>query len=416
MQKKPGFFYGWVIAIIAFLNLFVWSGCGFYGFSLFVPSLQAEFGWGRGPLLMCVTLFSVIGALGSPVVGRLVDKIGAKMVMVVGAIAFGLGFIVAATTNSLWQLYAGYVLIGFASAGIGSVPSAKVVSAWFKRKRGTAIGIMGAGVGAGGFVLVPIIGGFVIPHFGWRMAFVFMAVVAWIIIPAILAFIRMAPDPAKGQFVDGDASASKAAGGPPPGLTPTQAYRTAAFWLIAFTFAVLSFAMAGILMNMVPNFVDQGVNMAVAAGALGLVGLFSAIMKFVFGWLCDVIPAHVATAIGLGFQLAAIALLITIGPSSPIWMMYAFAILMGTAAGQWLPTMAVITSRSFGLANYGTIFGIITMFQMGGAAGGPPIMGAMFDATGSYKLAFIIALGLSVLSVVSVLMIRKPQAMKDLEP
>jgi MFS family permease len=450
---KTKIFYGWWITVIAFLNLFVWAGFGFYGFSVFVPSLQAEFGWGRGPINVCLTLFALIGALGSPVIGRLVDRTGAKKVMAVSTVFFGIGFVIAATTDSLIQLYIGYVIIGFASAGIGSIPSAKIISRWFIRHRGRAMGIMGAGIGAGGFVLAPLIGGYIIPAFGWQAAFMSMAVGTWLLIPVILTVVKSSPaekglralgdEEAEGPAAAGKVAAGAsgtAAGGPTAGsgtepavagqaaagigvpaevagttrqdegLTLSQAYKTPAFWLIVFTYAVCNFSMAGAVMNMVPYFVDIGLDMKAAAGALSLVGLFSMVNKLVFGWLCDVMNAKFAAAVGLIIETAALALLITIDAGSSMWMLYLFAILIGTAAGQWLPTMAMITSQSFGTAHYGAIFGVITFFQLGGTALGPPFMGSMYDFFGNYRLAFTIGTVLAASCVIAVLLVRKPVA------
>ena len=106
--RNPRFFYGYWIVLVAFFCALVHAGCGFYAFSLFVTPLESEFGWGRGEIMLALTLFFFISGLSAPVIGRLVDRYGSKIVMSTGALVTGIGFILASRVNSLWLFYVGH--------------------------------------------------------------------------------------------------------------------------------------------------------------------------------------------------------------------------------------------------------------------------------------------------------------------
>jgi len=148
-----------------------------------------------------------------------------------------------------------------------------------------------------------------------------------------------------------------------------------------------------------------------AATALGPIGLGSLIGKFIFGWLCDQIPPKYACAIGCGFMLAGAFIIKNIGPTSPPTIIWIYAVIMGLGIGSWLPTSSLLTSTNFGLGSYGAIWGLINGFHGIVAALGPMVMGYIYDTTGTYNLAFNIALVLLATSVVTILLVRRPKSL-----
>ncbi len=143
--------------------------------------------------------------------------------------------------------------------------------------------------------------------------------------------------------------------------------------------------------------------------ALGTVGLGSAIGKFGFGWLCAQIKAKYACCIGFGLQLAGIIILMSIGPASPPAVIWLYAIVMGLGVGSWLPTMSMLVSTSFGLAYYGTIWGLVSGIQCLGTAAGPLIAGYSYEITNSYHPAFIVSLVFYAVAIPAVLLVRRPK-------
>ncbi len=412
--RKPKFFYGYWIVAVAFLCMFIYAGAGYYAFSLFYKPLQAEFGWGRGTISIAFTIYFVIQALASPFIGRLVDRYGAKKFIIMGAIVSGLGFLWLTFIQDLFSFYGAYVVIGLGGTAMGQVPTTQIVSKWFAKRRGLAVGIMSSGIGIGAFVLAPIVGAYLIPSFGWRASYLTLAWLFWIlIIPTALLLVKerpadigLYPDGAEApETVAESTMISQAA----EGWTLSMTLKTSAFWLIALAFTTANFSHTSAILHQVNHLTDIGFPVAMASIALGAVGFGSAIGKFVFGWLCDRITARYAATLSFILQLAAVIPLILLKPSSPLAMIWLYAILMGVGAGGWLPTMSMVISSTFGLASYGAIFGVVSLAQSLGDAFGPLVAGQMFDAMQTYFWVFIMLLVLFVVAISSMLAVRRPK-------
>ena len=412
LPQKHKVFYGYWIVAAAFLCVFIETGCGFYAFSLFVKSLQADLGWGRGEIMAGFTMFILVEGMAAPFIGRLVDHYGVKRVVAIGGLVTGLGLVLVSQTNNLWYFYLSYIVIGVGLVAIGTVPATTVVSNWFKRKRGLAIGIMSSGIGAGGFAIAPLIGGYLIPSFGWRASYLALALLTWVVIIP-LALLVMKTKPADmGLYPDGAeapeaVNVTAASPSAPQGLTPRMALTTSAFWLIVISFLLSNFSHVGVIQSQVPHLDDIGFPVATAATALGAVALGSAVGKFGFGWLCDRIAAEYACAIGLILEMVSIIILIRVEPASPVAIIWLYAITMGLGVGNWLPTSSMLTSTNFGLANYGAIFGVVTLFIYIGTATGPLMAGYMYDAMNTYHWAFIIFVALYVITIPAILALRR---------
>ena len=412
LPRRPRVFYGYWLVLVTFLFNFMAIGFGSYAFSLFVTPLQDVFGWGRGQIMAGFTIFFVTMGATCPVVGRFVDRYGARPVIPVGAVVMGVGFVLVSQMSQLSLFYLGYVLVGAGAAGMGQVPSSAVVSNWFKKRRGTAIGLMAAGVGAGG-VLAPAIG-FIIENHGWRSAYLSMAIVIWAVaIPLGVLVVRTRPSE-MGLYPDG-------AGGPPDvapgaatpvadvsGFTLRQAARTPVLWLIAVSFLFGSFSSMGLVQAPVPFLQDIGYPMQTAAAALGAIGIGSGLGKVFFGWLCDKILPKYAWAIGQGFMAASVAILLNIHADSPIALIWAYGLVLGLGVGAWLPTLSMLASTSFGLAFYGAVFGALSLAPSIGAATGPFFAGLMYDATGTYYWAFVTFAAMFVVGIPLILLVKKP--------
>jgi len=369
--------------------------------------------------MTALTVYFLTSGLSSPFVGRIIDRIGATRVMAAGALLAGTGFILLSMVSELWQFYCCYLATGLGMAATGMIATTTVISNWFKKRRGTAIGIMSAGLGAGGLVLAPIIGGYLIPELGWRLAYRVLAGLIWALIPLTLLVIKTRPSDMglhpDGQLPSEVNTAESIPSNSLTGLSMKTALTTPTFWLLAVSFLAHGFSEISVLQNQVPYLNDTGFQMATAAGVLGGVGLFSTIGKFAFGWLCDRLNAKYVCAIGLGFQLTGTLVLMNIGPESPVVLLWLYAVIIGLGVGSWLPTMSMLVSANFGLIAYGAIFGVISLNQSTGGAIGPLLGGYMYDATGTYQQIFIMWLAAYGLSLLTVLLVRRPSALSNMQ-
>jgi len=410
--RRPRVFYGYWLVLVTFFFNFMAIGCGSFAFSLFVTPLQGAFGWGRGQIMAGFTIFFVTMGVTSPVVGRFVDRYGARQVIPMGAVVMGLGFVVVSQLNHLYLFYLGYVLVGAGAAGMGQVPSSAVVSNWFKKRRGTAIGLMAAGVGAGG-VLAPAVG-FIIENHGWRNAYLSMAILIWVVVIPLGALVVRTRPSEMGLYPDGEVMPRKNAGvaaavADEHGFTLRQAMATLPFWLIAVSFLFGNFSNMGLVQAPVPFLQDIGYPMQTAAVALGAIGIGSGLGKVFFGWLCDKILPKYAWAIGQGLMASSVLILLNIRADSPTALIWAYSLLLGLGVGSWLPTLSILASSHFGLVFYGSIFGALNLAQSLGTATGPFFAGLMYDATGTYYWAFIVFAAMFAVGIPLILLVRRPK-------
>jgi MFS family permease len=407
--RKPRIFYGYWLVFVTFVLLFLVIGCGSFAFSLFVTPLQQELGWGRGQIMAGFTIFFVTMGVVSPLVGRLVDRYGARPVIPVGAVVMGLGFVVVSRMSDLYLFYLGYVLIGMGGAGMGQVPCSAIVSHWFKKRRGTAIGFMAAGVGAGG-VLAPLISN-IISDQGFRAAYFAMAVIIWVVVIPLGAIVVRTRPSEMGMYPDGEripTGALNVTAAAVPGISLRTAMGTRTFWLIVISFITGCFASMGLTQAPVPHLQDIGFPIQTAAAGLSAIGIGSAIGKIGFGWLCDKMQPSRAWALGQAMMAASVLILLSIDAQSSVALIWAYSLLVGLGMGAWLPTLSILTSRNFGLAFYGAIFGALNLAQSMGTATGPFFAGLMYDATGTYYWAFIVFGLMFLIGIPVILLVKKP--------
>ncbi len=398
-----------LILVNAFLLMFIWSGVGYYAFSLFVNPLQGAFGWERSAVMAAFTVIYLLSGLLSPLAGAAVHRWGAKKIIVGSALAFGAGLIGLSTVSSLWQFYLYSGLMGLGLPGIGPIPASTVVTQRFHHRRGHAIGIMSAGIGLGGLALSPLIGSLLIPVYGWRAAYIILGGFSWLAtIP--VTFLALRPDwlPAAPDSTQGIQPQPQAAG-----ITLRQAFAASAFWLIAAVVFLQQISLAGAIQNQVPYLNDLGFPVALTALCLGLVGLMSATGNNLFGWLCDRMRANRACVAGMALQVAGILILVSLTPASPGWLALAGAVVIGLGAGGWLPTMSMMVSENLGAREYARIFGAVSFSQSLGTAFGPLLTSLAFDRIGDYRVAFICLLGLYLVAAPAALLVRRMYAAQD---
>jgi len=412
-NEKP--FYGYWVLLAVIAGVFIYAGCGLYAFSFFVKPIQAEMNWDRSSIVLGYTIWSLSLGLVSPFVGRLVDRFGGRWFFTLGAVTTGLGFTILSNMHSVTIYWIAYAVVGIGMAALGQVPASAVVSHWFVKRRGLAIGIMSAAVGIGGLIVSPILGGLIIPSFGWRQAYFYMGLFACILVLPLSIFVIRNKPVEKGLHPDGIASIENImkTHSETQGLSLAKALVTPAFWLIAACFLMSQLAQNGVMQTHVLYLSDLGFSATLTASMMGVIGMMSAAGKFSFGWLCDILKAKYTLAIGLALQLGGILLLLNIKTASPLSVVWVYSIIWGFGIGSWLPTMSMLVSSNFGLAGYSAIFGVMSLMNGLGSAFGPLLSSYVFDTTGVYRLAFIIFLVLFAISIPLILCVRKPKTDVD---
>ena len=249
---------------------------------------------------------------------------------------------------------------------------------------------MSTGIGFGGLVFSPLIGGMVIPSMGWRAGYLGISVLITTLIPLILVVIKPGPLLQSGVSTSHVTERYDAIGdgGVSASINLRQVLLSGPFGLMACAYFLTQFGMVGALQSQVPYLQDIGFPVAAATGALGGVGLMSALGKLFFGWLCDRINPKYAFSMGAFLMAVGAFLLMTIRPGSSLFLVWGYALTIGLGAGSWLPAMAMLVSGNFGMAFYGSIFGAVSMAAFIGSSTGPLFAGLVFDMTQGYQWAF----------------------------
>lgn len=386
ISKRPRIFYGWLIVFLSAIGLFLGAPLAVFSFSVFFKSLVVDFHASRAAASFAFSLFNLVGALWLPGTGVLIDRFGAKSVIFVSTLLFGLVLCSALWVGGgLWQLYLFYAVLGMAMAsGPAPVPYGVVISSWFDRHRGLALGMSMMGIGIGSIV-VPILAQRLITIFGWRMAFaIFGAAVLLLPLPVIAALLQNDP---RQRGLEPDGRESDQVSPLPPqdkqGLTWHEIWHSPTFWIMICIFSLAGAGVHGAILHMSAIYTDRGITAERAAIATSLVGAGALLGRLVSGYLLDrVFAPRVAT---LFYGASALGMVILCaGNIGSVALAASF--LVGLGMGAEVETMGYMISRYFGLRAFGTAYGHAFASYMLAGATGVLLMGAGYDRFHSYTV------------------------------
>jgi MFS family permease len=299
---------------------------------------------------------------------------------------FGLSVLSLSFLSShLWHFYAIYLFMGVVGSGTTPVPYAKVISRWFDRKRGLALGLVVAAFAASAS-LMPSLAQALIAMVGWRHAYVLLGLMAMgVALPVVGLLLKETPQmmglEPDGETV-GQAEVSKQHG-QEEGLSFYETWHTGTFWLMASAFFLMSVSFHGYIIHLVPLLTDRGLSAQSAALTVSLAGGAALVGRVGIGYLLDHFFApYVAGGFFCGFALG----LFLLWSGAVGGVVLVAVVLVGLGVGAELDVMPYMVSRYFGLRAFGEIYSYTFAIFTLGAVIGPPLMGAGFDATGSYSL------------------------------
>lgn len=399
-------FYGWRVVAAAALGMMLGStALPQFTLGVMFDPLANEFGWSRTALTSVFAVFVLSGVVMAPIAGSVVDRYGARRLIVGSCLAMSaVFFALSMLPNSIAALRIAYMLIAVLGAGTSSIVYTRLIAVWFTRRRGLTLGLALTGPGLAN-ALLPFFVSVVIEQVGWRQAYVVLAMLVLVALPLALFVLRDTPQ-SMGLLPDGDTgpSADEIAGMPIGGDTLRQAAGQRSFQLIAVSFFLLGIGLLPIGVLMVPIMTDSGFEPRVAALVAGTAGTFTIIGRFFMAFLLDRVFAPPIAGLILFATAAAVA---AIGSEPPLALAFVGAAMVGIAAGAEIDLLAYCTARYFGLAHFGRIYGILfSCFTLGGAIGAIG-QGVLFDAAGDYGQGTRIATVL--ISVSAVLLLLLPR-------
>jgi len=404
------FFYGWIIIAVTFITMAIGVNAR-TAFSLFFPPIIDEFGWERGVTAGAFSFGFVVSAFVSPLIGRLMDRLGPRSVMELGVALMAGGLLLAPLTTQPWHLYLTIgVLVGAGSICLGYSGQSLFLPNWFIRRRGLAIGFAFAGVGIGSVTLLPWVQ-WMIDHSGWRTACTAIGLLVLVVLAPINLLLRKRPEDL-GLRPDGDAAASAASVSPVSNIvdpdwagvdwTLRRALRTARFWWLAIGYAGGLYIWYAVQVHQTKYLLDVGFSPNVAVWALGAVSLLGIPGQILLGHISDRVGREwIWSASCAGFAVC-FAALIALARYPTLPLVYLMVVSQGALGYGLTSIMGAVVVEIFQGKHYGSIFGTIMVAALAGGAAGPLVTGLLHDLWGNYTLAFLIAIGVSALSALAI--------------
>jgi MFS family permease len=358
-----------------------------YAYSVFLVALLREFGWSRSVLAGAFSIFTLVSGGAGPVLGALADRFGPRRLILIGGVLLAGSLWADSLVTRAWHLYLSFGLltaVGVATAGW--TPAVVMVQRQWKARLGLALGIAGSGVGLGIFLVVPLCQA-LIDGFGWRWAFrVLAALCALWILPATYLAIRDTPPASREPAPRGEA-------GRAPGGEHSLALALAnpSFRLIGLAVFLGSICSQTLHVHQAAFLVDHGLPAMTAASVISVVGASSILGKTGGGWISDHLSRELVYALGMIGMIIGVGVLWMVALAPSAWLALGYAVLFGLGYSVTAFIVPAMMSDRFRGPHFGSIFGATQVASALGSALGAWLAGRIFDATGSYAIAFTLA-------------------------
>jgi len=383
LPRKPLVSYAAIVLVACFLVLFIGGGSRF-AVGLTLKSMVDDLGWGRSELGAAVALFQIVSAGAMFAAGYFTDIAGPRLVLCGGLLISGLGIGLMSAVGAPWHALVLYgVVFAIGNGAASMVPVGVLVTRAFPERLGTASAMVMSGMSVGQLVMIAVLAA-VMLSVGWRSVYVCLGAANLVLLPLLIATI---PKTTKAQ--------SKAAQ-PTVGLDVRQASRTRQFWLLLAIYAICGFDDFFVSTHVVAFAQDRGVETFLAGNLLALMGLTGLVGIVAAGAVSDRLGPGWPTALAFGARVAVFALIMVDQSAISVAI---FALVFGLTFMVTAPLTVVFVKESFGTRHLGTLSGLITMVHHVFGGFGAYLGAAVFDATGTYDVAFVL-MGVSSLAAV----------------
>lgn len=390
----------WMVLAGAFIMMFTCIGLGASGLTLFYQPVAEDLGFSQTAFSLYYSISTLVGMFFMPVIGTVLSKHvkHIRLIMLICGICTMLSFVGYSFCTRLWQFYACSVFRGMITCGISAVPATMLLNNWFYSHRSMVTAIAFTGSSFGGMVYTQL-SNYYITHFGWHMAYIALGVTAFATI--VIAVLLVQPSPETGNsppYVSAKEQSHKHTIQENWGISGKGALRTFSFWLLLIGIFLGGMVVMGVQQGMVSSLmIDYNYTSGMAASLYSIFMIVMCLGKLLYGWLADAAGPWVST-IYIGV-LNALAMIAFLNISFSGAMAYALVVLFGLGNMTATVLMTNITTTVFGTKDYGSIYGTVNMMASGGMSVGPLLTAAIFDATGSYRMAWLIFFVIAIVSM-----------------
>ncbi|MDR3529419.1 MAG: MFS transporter [Rhodopila sp.] len=364
--------YAWFRLAVSVL-LSAIGGVGMWSVVVALPAVQAEFGAERGAASLPFTLTMIGFGVGGVLMGRLADRKGIILPVLIGAASLGAGFVLASLSTGLVSFAGAYLLIGTFGTAATFVPLMADISFWFEKRRGIAVALCASGNYLSGAVWPTLIESMIRAH-GWRTAHLVVGVFCLVVMPPLAMLLRSRP-PVRAAGTHAPAAFRRKIE-----LSP-RALQT----LLAVAGLACCVAMSMPQVHIVAYCGDLGYGPARGAQMLSLMLGFGIVSRIGSGFLADRLGGLATLLIGSAAQMVALTLYLMMDGLTSL---YVISALFGLFQGGLVPSYAIIVRESFPAREAGGRVGVILMMTLMGMALGGWMSGVIYDMTGSYRAAF----------------------------
>ena len=394
------------VGAAAFLSLFSLVGIMFYGLPFFFDFWIKEFGWSRSIITSGNAVGKlVIGPIFGFFAGWIIDRFGARRLMLTGIVMGGLALIGLSIMTSLWQFYVFYLFNALGYLFGGPLPNQVLISKWFSTTRGKVMGIAYLGIGVGG-MLVPQIAKALNVSFGWRGGLFWLGVLMIAIAFPMAWFVQESPE--------NETPATPARKPQSPKVPFAHILKTWPFYLLVIGSVCSIGAVSGTSQNLkLFMSIDLKYTQQQAANVMSIVLGASIVGRLFMGWLADRIPKKYVMM--LIYFMVAVSIPLLYAANTP-GIVYIFAFLFGMALGGDYMIIPLMAAELFGVKVLGRVMGIVISADGLGEAFGPMLAAWLRDISGSYVNGFAALIILAFIGTIAVSFLPKKGLPHDLHP
>lgn len=415
INKKKGhsFYYGWVIVCIAAFGSF-FSGPGqTYSNSVFIDEYIKSFGWTRTEISSLYSIATLCSGILMMYMGRLVDRLGQRKMMVVVSILLGVACFFNSFVVNTWMMAIGFFLIRLFGQGSMTLIPNTLVPQWFIQKRGRAMSFLALG-GTASAAFFPLANAWLIDKTSWQVTWQIWGVLLIVLFAPVAFFVvRNRPEDI-GLHPDGKPIIKTTNSnekdkimtyGQEVDWTLQEAMRTKTFWAVLICVGIPALVNTGITFHLLSIFGENQLSPHLAATVLSLMAIIGFPISFISGFILEKVKTNVLLILVFVLEVATLFILTNVNSFT---LGIFFGVLWGIGGGIERITLNIVWSNYFGRKYLGSISGIAMMVMVIGSACGPLPLGVGFDTFQSYNESLLLLMIFPIIGIVSAILAKKP--------